>query len=199
MKKKLNPGRSILIGAAIGGFGVIFTQLTIMGLQGRVDFIPLLILGGFGSITGVTWGIVTKLPSEAGRIIGAMVSCIPTCLVVVLISTWYAITPWAAPYPYPNTAVEMTGGTGAWGHFRNQKYMVSLSIDEVEQYYREQMGKYCEGEWEFAEPEDCMRYSHCRCAQCEVRRFGLEQQFTVDLYEISEAETQVSQWDAWQD
>jgi hypothetical protein len=195
----LQEDRPVLIGALVGGGSIFLVQLTIMCLQGKVYCVPLIALTGLGALTGAIWGIAVAFFGETGCIIGPILGGIPACFVIVLILTWYAIMPWAAPRPYPGSDVEMSGGTGAWGQFRNQKYVVSLSLNDVEQYYRKQMSKYCEGAWEFVAPEDCSDYSSCRSARCEIRRFAAEQRFTVDLYAISEKETKVSQWDAWQD
>jgi hypothetical protein len=198
-KIKAGSGRFILIRAAVGGGVLALVQLTLMGFQGRVAFIPLVIFVGLGAVTGAVYGTAVELLGEAGRIVGFIVSVIPLCFVIVLELSWYAIAPWSAPHPYPGSEIEMTGSTGAWGHFRNQTYTITLSMSEAQQYYQKQMDRYCVDDWKFIILSECEGYSQCREARCEIRRFLLEQYFTVNLYSVSDRETLVSQWDAWQD
>jgi hypothetical protein len=199
MKAELRIRHPVLIGAITVGVGIALAQLTIMGYQGRVAVIPLLVLVSLGALTGAVWGAVVKMMGRAGYVIGAIVSIIPAGLLAVAGLTWYAITPWSAPLPYPGSEVEVDGGTGSWGHFRNQTYTVSLPLEEVERYYLEQMAEYCAEQPEIAVPEDCEGYAICRSVSCDIRRLWAEQRFEVRLYEVSESETEVSQWDAWED
>ncbi len=200
MQTECRLKRPVLVGTIAGGGSVALAQLTMMGCQGKVTMMPLLIVAGLGAMTGAVWGTAVKILGKVGYIVGAVVSLGPASLLVVLGLTWYAITPWAAPPPYPGCEVEVVqGATGAWGLFRNQSYTASIPLEDVERYYLEQMSKYCVEEPQTSVPEDCAGYATCWSASCEIRRLWAEQQFTVRAYEVSEKETNVSQWDAWQD
>ena len=97
------------------------------------------------------------------------------------------------------------GGVGNWGRWRKQAYMVDISIDAIQEYYENHMGRRCREEVGFETSTNCddTDYDHCRrSAECSIPRpFGEaklhEQFFSVQLYAESEDKTWVIQETWW--
>ena len=187
------------IGGAVGACVVSFIALMISEERFIVQTVMYLGTSGVigGAIGGVTLGALydAKLIAAVGGIMGGIAGCILLTVGVVV----YTVVPWPSPKPYPGAEVETQMGGGSWGASQSQAYTVTLSLDEIQQYYEEQMTRYCQGDWRFRALSECEGYSLCREAECEVRRLWLEQYFKVRLYSVSETDTEVFHVDTWQD
>jgi hypothetical protein len=113
----------------------------------------------------------------------------------------YAGIPWPDPAPYPGVQVqEDTGCPRSFGCARTATYTVTLGIDELQEYYSQQMDRHCTSEWSFRpEPVYSGNYKLCRAAECKTRRLGLDQFFRVRLCITSGAETYAYQAILWED
>ncbi len=111
----------------------------------------------------------------------------------------YEATPFPSPAPYPGSKVEQT-----WHNFRESasyssdifEYTVEQSLNEMEQYYTNEMLRYCAPGWKFKDTDllcDIDGYSACRTTECEiVRPWAKEAQFfTVYLRAISSSQTNI--------
>lgn len=195
--------RRVVTGAAIGGaVGAVFGLLIALGFaddrfarQAMTDFSLI------GLIVGVIGGIVLGALHAPNLVIalGGMVGGLMAPF-LLLVSVWiYSAIPWPSPRPYPSTAVETDTGGGSWGSSRFRTYTVALSLDDIQQYYEEQMRRYCQGEWQFQARPVFKEYWSCRETECRIRRLWREQYFGVTLCSVSEKETEVYQWDGWED
>ncbi len=86
----------------------------------------------------------------------------------------YEVTPVPSPAPYPGATIKQT-----WDNYRVSashstdifEYAVERSLDEMEQYYRDEMQRYCAPGWEFKDTNllcNTDGYSICRTARCEI-------------------------------
>lgn len=85
----------------------------------------------------------------------------------------YEVTPVPSPAPYPGVTVKQR-----WDNFRETaslssdifEYTIERSLNEMEQYYRGEMERYCVPGWEFKDTNVlCIDgYSICRTAECEI-------------------------------
>jgi hypothetical protein len=72
-------------------------------------------------------------------------------------------------------------------------------MDELQDYYEEQLERYCVGDWQFEVPAYSDLYSTCLRATCRIRRPWVEQLFEVMLCPVSESGTVVRHVDMYQD
>jgi hypothetical protein len=85
----------------------------------------------------------------------------------------YEVTPVPSPAPYPDATVKQR-----WDNFRETaslssdifEYTVERSLNDMEQYYRGEMQRYCAPGWEFKDTNALCTdgYSICRTAKCEI-------------------------------
>ena len=114
------------------------------------------------------------------------------------------------PEPYPSAAVTTSvHGVGNWGSMREQAYLINRSLSEMEQYYKEQMPRYCGRPVEFApklEVDDtwpCLESGlSCYIASCKIPTLWSSdllhgQYFDVQLYMIDGNTTKVLQITSW--
>ena len=96
-------------------------------------------------------------------------------LVCGFFSFWmYEVGRIPSPSPYPNATV-----TQDWDNYRVSashsadifEYTVEQPLDKMEQYYRNEMQRYCAPGWEFNDTNllcSTDGYSTCRTARCEI-------------------------------
>ncbi len=97
------------------------------------------------------------------------------------------------PPAYPGAKVyHRYTGTGSWGYTEFYTYTVDLPLDDIQQYYVQQMSAHCD-HWNgsFEEWTNYYEYPVCQWASCAIPRAQLEHFFSVVLCPISENKTWV--------
>lgn len=114
------------------------------------------------------------------------------CLCVGLYGTvYYTTARRPAPKPYPGAEVPELGIViGAGRREYRFEYTVDCSLDDLQEYYEEQMDKYCvDDDWQFSLIENaCADYVECRVASCDL---AYSQRFLIYLRSISRTRTNV--------
>ncbi len=116
----------------------------------------------------------------------------------------------AVPEPYPGAVVTTNEhGVGNWGSMREQTYLINRSLAEMEQYYQEQMPRYCGIPVKFASQTEmrdawpCLESgASCYIASCKIPTLWSSdllhgQYFDVQLYVIDGNTTKVIQITSW--
>ena len=115
----------------------------------------------------------------------------------------------AVPEPYSGAVVTTNvHGVGNWGSMREQTYLINRSLAEMEQYYEEQMPRYCGISVKFAPAPvpntwGCLESGNsCYIASCKIPTLWNSDQFhgqwfDVELYVIDENTTKVIQVTSW--
>ena len=186
------------IGAAIGGSVASFLAIIVVR-EPRFFADALQFFGTGGLIGGAILGAMIGAFSENGRKVGGIIGGVGGCILMMIAACLYASIPWPSPQPYPGVQTSIHWDGGSWGPSRVQTYTVTLSLDDMQQYYEEQMNRYCVSSSQFETLPDHEEYSLCREAGCEIRRLWLEQYFRVHLCSVPETGTVVTQMDMWQD
>lgn len=189
------------IGAIIGGGIASLIVIAMMLPDPRFIADALKVLGTGGAIGGAICGAIIGLFANVkiAVTVGGIAGGIGGCALAMIGTLVYTVTPWPSPRLYPGAQPVVNTGGGSWGISRSQVYTITVSLDTVQYYYHEEMGRYCEEDWQFETPADCDEYLACRQAECEIRRFWMEQFFRVTLCSVSESETVVYHADMWQD
>jgi hypothetical protein len=186
-----------LIGGGIAGLIVVLTMFS----ESRFLGDALRVLGAGGAIGGAICGAIAGLfdNTKTAVAIGGVMGGAGGCILAVIGAIWYSVIPWPSPQPYPGVEPIVNVGGGSWGVSRGQVYTVTVSLDDMQHYYEEEMERYCVDGWQFEASSDCGEHLVCRRAGCGIRRLWMEQYFRVILYSISESQTKVWQAEMWQD
>lgn len=111
----------------------------------------------------------------------------------------FASRAWPSPQPYPGASVTTDEALGASGwHYRTRSYTITLSMGDLQQYYDQQMSRYCRDEWQF-ESSDDPGYVDCLEASCSIRPENDvdPQEFAVYLCSANATQIRVTQRDMW--
>jgi len=169
-------------------------------MEPRFILDALMVVGTGGVIGGAFFGVIFGAfdDKRVGIVIGGIFGGIVGCGLTVVGTMVYTSMPWPSPQPYPGVEVQFDSDAGSWGVSRIQTYTTTMPLDAMQQYYDKQMRRYCEDSWQF-ETESDRQYSFCSEANCSIRRFWMEQYFSVHLCTATVTQTVVIQVDSWQD
>ncbi len=188
-------------GTAIGGgtASLIAVIMTLPEPRFIIDAVKVLGIGG--AVGGMICGLIVGLSNntKAGVAIGSIIGGLAGCVLAMIGMFVYAEIRWPSPQPYPGVEMHIDAGGGSWGVSEVRTYTTTLSLDDTQHYYDNQMKRYCKDKWQFETLPDYREYSLCRWTECEIRRLWLEQYFRVILCTASETETAVTHIDTWQD
>jgi hypothetical protein len=97
-----------------------------------------------------------------------------------------------SPAPYPGATAEKIWTDRGGGRYTvTFKYSVSTSLDEVQRYYENEMGRFCAEGWKFAEtryygPD----YIKRRTASCEIPRPFIPDAQSFEVFLLANSDTQ---------
>ncbi len=116
------------------------------------------------------------------------------CIAVLVIAYTGAQFPY--PAPYQQTSPQKTLYMVSAGRYAESfTYIVDAPLNEVKQYYIEQMPRYCTSPWTFnLTHAGCQDYLECQEATCEMGRFLVPdaQSFSITLYAKTTTQTEVN-------
>jgi len=121
--------------------------------------------------------------------------------------------PAPAPVPYPGVEPTVVyQSPGSCCQSQGRYYAVNAALPRIQLYYEAQLTLFCKDDWEFkALPEagytdrqlyDLSGYEStggCRIANCEIRRLGRAQSFSVVICADGATQSFVVQWNTWED
>lgn len=207
-----------VIGAVIGGCVASALVIVVMLTESSFWLDTFIALGIGGLIGGAIGGaFIAAIRRRWLVVIGGSIGGVGGCILLAVGALWYSGFSWPSPHPYPDSFVSTSeGAIGSWGLVRSHRYTADLSLDDLQRYYELEMQRYCVDNWQFerlADPEGFsetnlwksrglpshIENSNCRESQCQVRRWGLAQDFSVLLCEVSNNQTIVIQVETWED
>lgn len=195
------------LGAGISG-GIATIWAVVLAKASLID--PPLLMNGvvvfgisgliIGMILSFIFGLIVDDKRALISLGSGILSGLGTGVLVPFVVLIFATRPWPSPKPYPGVPVttqEIYIGSG-W-HHRTQTYTTSVSTDNLQQHYDEQMSYYCLDGWEFENSTD-VEYANCLEASCNIRpkTDADPQYFYVHLCPTSETKTKVVQEDVWE-
>lgn len=208
-----------IVGSIAGGLGASLIAIPSARFEPGLIIPALKFFAPSGLIIGLICGAIVGVFNNkvVGVSIGGTLFLICFCIGSAISLFWYAQTPWPSPRPYPGTeTIAAEGPAGTWGWSRSYSYTVDLPLNHAQQYYEEEMLRFCGNDWQFETLIEDMGYSRsnwwgfealpdyvanstCREAQCQIPRDSLAQEFRVLLCADGEKQTIVIQVDGWED